>query len=210
MEFSRLTFKERQRRMADHLDDVMEASKMGTDPGLRREYSELPRLPLTIIACAMGKSINQGGILRTAEAYRVDEVLYEPEEDLKTDFSGGTGAWDWQPFTWMEPKAAIRHCQDQGKTVYALSLAPDAIPLHEVHWQFPAALVLGEEKNGIPAKTVALCDQCVAIPLYGLVTSLNVATACALALQSAVEQYTKQDPDFIPARVLSRRLLGLS
>ncbi|MDX2065639.1 MAG: hypothetical protein SFX74_07860, partial [Fimbriimonadaceae bacterium] len=47
------------------------------------------------------------------------------------------------------------------------------------------------------------------IPLYGLVTSLNVATAAAIALHDAVSSL-RFAHDFQPVRNSSRRLLGIA
>jgi tRNA C32,U32 (ribose-2'-O)-methylase TrmJ len=69
--------------------------------------------------------------------------------------------------------------------------------------------VVGAERDGIPPEIEAQCDASVAIPLYGLVTSLNVATATAIVLHSAVEAYAATHPEFEPVRWSSRRLMGL-
>jgi tRNA C32,U32 (ribose-2'-O)-methylase TrmJ len=54
-----------------------------------------------------------------------------------------------------------------------------------------------------------MCHVSAAVPLYGIVQSLNVTTATAIALYEAVSAYAKQHPEFEPARQVSRQLLGL-
>src|SRR6516164_4343987 len=46
----------------------------------------------------------------------------------------------------------------------------------------PVALILGNEKSGLEAATLALCDEVVRIPGRGTVQSLNVASAAAILI----------------------------
>lgn len=179
------------------------------DPGLRDAYAALPRAPVRLVVPAMGKAINQGGLLRLAEAFRIEAVDLAPEMDLVREFSGGAGCWDWQPFRWISPARAIREAKANGARVVGLTLAEGAVPVTAYRWSFPCALVLGEEKDGLDQGLAKLCDDLVAIPLYGLMTSINVASACAIALHAAIEALRAADPAFTPARSASRALLGL-
>jgi tRNA G18 (ribose-2'-O)-methylase SpoU len=49
-------------------------------------------------------------------------------------------------------------------------------------------LVLGAEREGIPAELLVLLDGCVEIPQLGLIRSLNVHVSGAIALY----EYTRQ------------------
>jgi tRNA G18 (ribose-2'-O)-methylase SpoU len=158
----------------------------------------------------MEKSINQGGILRTADAFRLEKVYYEPEEDRHSDFMGATGIRPWQPMEWMNAHEVIQKSRQEGYTIYGLTLTEDAIALEHVEWKFPLALVLGKEKEGLPQEIAELCDVCVAIPLYGLMASLNVSVACGIVVHAAIHAYKQQNLDFTPARNVSRKLLGLT
>jgi tRNA (guanosine-2'-O-)-methyltransferase len=203
----KLSFRQRRRRHQQAALDV-EASlkRIAEDPGLRERYRELPRAPIRLIVAPMGKFINQGGILRLAEAFRLERVDYAREADDYTDLSGGTGIWRWQPYRWISVHDAIDEARSQDYRIYALTLDSEAIPVSSVQWKFPCALVLGEEKEGLAQEIVERCDESIAIPLFGLVGSLNVASACAIAVHSAMNQYC-QLHDFEPARQVSRDLL---
>ena len=50
-------------------------------------------------------------------------------------------------------------------------------------------LLLGRELTGIPADLLAQCDQTLVIPQYGLVDSLNVQTAAAMAVYEYLRQW---------------------
>lgn len=204
----RLTFRQRRRRQSEAEVEFTEAAtRQASDPDLRNTYKSLPRAPTRLIVCPMGKHINQGGILRIAEAFRLERVDFGREADRCTDMSGGTGIWSWQPYRWVDIPEAILEAKASGYRVLGLGLEEDAIALEHLAWTFPCALVLGEEMGGLPEEVRVLCDGLVAIPLFGMVGSLNVACACAIAVYSAVDAY-RSSVSFSPARLASRRLVG--
>ncbi len=203
-----IPWRERQRRIRRSIESAWsEADRTPDDPGLRDAYAFLPRAPIRLIACPLVKDVNQGGLLRLAEAFRLQRVDLSPEADGGTDFSGHRGARALQPFGWSSPEEAILAAREAGCRVLALTLNDRAVALESVVWTFPIALVLGEESVGVPPEIEALCDGSVAIPLFGMVTSINVATAAAIAIHAAVQAYRMEDPDFMPARSASQRLL---
>lgn len=54
-------------------------------------------------------------------------------------------------------------------------------------YQGPVCVVMGTEQSGMSGPLVKLCTLHVRIPMYGRAESLNVATACALALYAVRE-----------------------
>jgi TrmH family RNA methyltransferase len=57
--------------------------------------------------------------------------------------------------------------------------------LAELEFDGQVVLVLGAEREGLPADVLAACDESATIPLSGGAESLNVATAGAIALYEA-------------------------
>jgi tRNA G18 (ribose-2'-O)-methylase SpoU len=188
-------------------DSWREGGKTPNDPGLRETYATLPRAPIRLIVLPLGKAINHGGMTRIADAYRIERVDFSKELDGAVDFAAQRGTKGWQPWRWIDSATAIHEAKSEGYTVAALTLSDRAVDVAAVKWNFPLAIVLGEEAQGIPSDIEALCDISIAIPLYGLVTSMNVVTASAISLEYAVRQYARDHPDFTPARAASRDLL---
>lgn len=58
-------------------------------------------------------------------------------------------------------------------------------PLAEIDFDGSVVLVLGSEREGLPADVLAACAESATIPLSGGAESLNVATAGAIALYEA-------------------------
>jgi tRNA (guanosine-2'-O-)-methyltransferase len=178
------------------------------DPGLRDRFTDLPRAPIRIICCTLDKGINHGNILRIADCFRIEQVDYSPVGRRKErDFSGGFAALRWQPYRWIAPTDAIREAKAGGHRIYALSLGKAARPLRTIAWKHPAAIVLGQEWYGIDEDVAELCDEFVAIPLYGMIESLNVAVSAALAVESCFSAFLEANPGFSPAREASLKLM---
>lgn len=179
------------------------------DPGLREVYHEIPKLPIRLLCSPMGKVINHGGLLRIAEAFRLELITFAKEASDEKDFSGARGTWDWQPYSWTDTYEAVMDAKKAGRRIYCLTLDDRAKSYTEIEWQFPAALVVGEEEFGIHPDVLAEADETVAIPLYGLITSMNVGQAAAITLASMVESLRRQDSSVMPVRNVSRRLLKI-
>lgn len=171
---------------------------------LREQIDLLPRVPIEIIACPLGKEVNHGGILRVAEAFRLQLVSFSYEGDGANDFSGHRGAMRWQPYRWIDPMEAVEAEGECYKV--ALTLNDHAQDFATFEPRFPMRLVVGSEWSGVPEDIVAKCDACVAIPMYGLMGSLNVATATAIVVQKFASEYAKTH-GLTPVRDESKKLL---
>jgi tRNA G18 (ribose-2'-O)-methylase SpoU len=178
------------------------------DPGLRKVFTFLPRAPMRIICCDLDKGINHGNILRIADCFRLEKVIFSPVSRRKEkDFSGGFAALKWQPYKWQPTVQAVTDAREQGYRIYGLALGEGSQPLRSIEWQHPCAIVLGQELTGIDDDVLELCDELLAIPMYGMFDSLNVAVSCALAVESCQSAYVADNDDFVPARIASRALL---
>lgn len=194
-----------------HIRREWEASgRPETDPGLRERLPHLPRLPLVLVCSYLDKEINHGNILRVAEAFRVQEVVFSRCDGREKNYSGAVGAEKWQPHRWARPLEEIRALRARGYRIVALHLDEQAVPLERMEWRFPMALVIGEELYGVRPEVLTECEQRVAIPLYGATTSLNVAVATGICVNAIATAYRQRvNPAFIPARAVSRKLLGI-
>lgn len=171
---------------------------------VRERIDYLPRVPIEVIACPLGKEVNHGGILRAAEAFRLEMVTFSYEGDGANDFSGHRGAMRWQPYRWMDSMEALIAPGECYRV--ALTLNDRAQDFSTFEPKFPMRLVVGSEWSGVPADMVEKCDACIAIPMYGLMGSLNVATATAIVIQKLASEYAKTH-GFEPVRDESKRLL---
>lgn len=95
----------------------------------------------------------------------------------------------------------LRRRRDEGYHIVGLEQTSSSESLLE--YQFPPSatfmsddvnntggtvLLLGKEKEGIPIEFLQMVDQCIEIPQYGIIRSLNVHVSGAIAIW----EYTKQ------------------
>lgn len=78
--------------------------------------------------------------------------------------------------------------KEAGYRVVGVEQTGSSQMLQDFRFTRRTALVLGAEKEGLPASLLALMDDCVEIPQLGLVRSLNVHVTGAMV----VWEYTKQ------------------
>lgn len=75
---------------------------------------------------------------------------------------------------------AVESTVASASKVPARELVP--VPLETIDFGRPTALVFGNERLGVSADLLAVCDGAFTIPMYGLTESLNVSVAAALAM----------------------------
>jgi 23S rRNA (guanosine2251-2'-O)-methyltransferase len=66
---------------------------------------------------------------------------------------------------------------------------------HEADYKLPAALVVGNEGEGLAPVIIKNSDFLVRIPMLGRIESLNVSCAAAILMYEAAKQRAEQMPD---------------
>merc|ERR1712054_123935 len=84
----------------------------------------------------------------------------------------------------------LRELKGRGVPVFALETVADAVSVHDFAFPRPCALLLGNERHGIEADLLALCDAPLRIPCRGVKNSLNVGIAFAVCVYEVARQWT--------------------
>lgn len=145
---------------------------------------------LTVLMEHVNKTHNFSAILRNCDAVgilRAHAVLPDKGIDLHHHTSAGTTKWvDVQVHGTV--KSAIAHLHQEGFVVLAAHPTPEALDYREVDFARPVAIMVGAELDGLSEEGLALADETVAIPMAGMVRSLNVSVATSLLLFEAFRQ----------------------
>lgn len=163
--------------------------------GRRQRYGTLPRYPLRICASLVQNPANLGALCRTVEAFRLESLVL-PDLALVEDWEFrklAASTHHWQPLSACPPHHLIPWITAQrqaGFAVLALTAHPQAHGLTTFQFPQKTVLVLGRELTGIPEPVRLACTASLAIPQFGMVDSLNVQTAAAIALY----EYVRQNP----------------
>jgi len=140
----------------------------------RRE--DLPRgtRPVTLALWRVGDPGNVGALLRAADAFGAGLAL----SDGCADPTGPKAVRASMGSLFRVPLSGFD--QPAGKRV---ALVPSGgVPLPELELEGDVVLVLGAEREGVPAEILERCDERATIPQPGGGDSLNVAMAGAIAL----------------------------
>ncbi len=145
---------------------------------------------LTVLMDHVHKSHNFSAILRNCDAVGVLEAhVVRPQGglDLHHGTSAGTKKWI-QVRHHSDIGDAFGVLRDAGFTVIAAHPSEDSVDFREIDYTVPTAVLMGAELHGVSEKGLKLADRHVAIPMLGMVHSLNVSVATALILFEAARQ----------------------
>ena len=128
---------------------------------------------------------NIGACLRTADAAGADAVIVSRNRSPGLTAAVrkvSSGAADSVPFVQVANLArALQTLRDH--QVWIVGAAGEAdCDLYDCQVADKTALVMGSEGRGLRRLSRELCDQLVAIPMYGKVASLNVSVATGVCL----------------------------
>jgi tRNA (guanosine-2'-O-)-methyltransferase len=134
---------------------------------------------------------NVSAMLRSCDAVgaATAHLVYTVEE--APEIAGGVAA---SAQRWLDLRRhdTIEGCYDelrrQGIRIYATTLGDYSHDLYSLDLTRPAAFVFGNETRGISPAAAAGADATTFIPMMGMVESLNVSVACAVALYEALRQ----------------------
>lgn len=143
------------------------------------------RKPFLILVDKVTDPHNLGALMRTAEAAGVTGFVLSRHQSSRispTVTKAAAGAVEHLPMAQVNSIAgAVRDLQKLGVWVVGLDEAADTSIWDMNLAAEPVALVLGSEGKGLSRLVKQNCDLLVAIPLSGVIASLNVAAAGAIA-----------------------------
>ena len=147
--------------------------------------------PLIVLCDELSDPHNLGAILRTAECAGAHGVIIPKRRSVGLTAVVGkasAGAVEYIPVARVSNiAAAIRELKERGVWVFGTA-ADGALPLYSADLKGPAAIVIGNEGEGMSRVVAESCDFKVSIPMKGHISSLNASAAAAILLYEAVRQ----------------------
>lgn len=149
---------------------------------------------------------NVGSIFRSAEVFGVDEVILtgiSPYPKVESDTRSpqvvernermiAKTALDAQklvPYRYIDRiSKAVAELKASGHHIYALEQTRASTPISQLEAEYPCALIVGHELDGVNAGTLKDCDAVIEIPQLGQKESLNVSVAAGIALFELVNR----------------------
>ena len=154
---------------------------------------DIKRQELIVVASLIDKLPNLAGITRTCEIFRAKKLIVG-DLSIKNDPSFSkisVSADQWVDFEQVSTdilKQWLETMAQSGYQLVGLEQTEDSCPLQEFSFAPKTVLVLGAEKQGIPADILQVLHETVEIPQLGIIRSLNVHVSAAITMY----EYTRQ------------------
>ena len=147
--------------------------------------------PLFVLCDELSDPHNLGAVIRTAECAGAHGVIIPKRRSVGLTAVVGkasAGALEYLPVVRVSNMAAtIRELQKRGVWVFGTA-ADGTTPLYQADLKSAAAIVIGNEGEGMSRLVAESCDFKVSIPMKGSISSLNASAAAAILLYEAVRQ----------------------
>lgn len=155
-------------------------------------FEHLSANPLVLALDGVTDPRNLGAILRTAEAAGVSVVI-QPKDNAAPLNSAARktacGAAELVPLVQVTNlKRTLEKLRKDGYWVSGAAGEEGAVDMRQADFSGARVLVMGSEGRGLRKSVREACDELVAIPMHGAVSSLNVSVATGVLLYQAVAQ----------------------
>ena len=150
------------------------------------------RHDIIVVGSLIDKAPNLGGLTRTCEIFNIGALTIPNESFLKDiGFQRAAASGEkWTPLLSVPPctvKEFIISYKKMGYTVIGLEQTQNSIDIRNYKFHEKTLIVLGNEKEGIPQDIINLIDNCIIIPQYGNIRSLNVHVSAAIMLWECIQ-----------------------
>lgn len=97
----------------------------------------------------------------------------------------------------ISPEIPRQARDDKGRVqIIAIEQSEKAVEYTKADYSFPVAFILGNETSGVLPETLALADQIVEIPMWGINKSLNVIVSAAIVSYFAMSHFSRDSGMF--------------
>ena len=166
------------------IDDILKKAQDAGEP------------PLIVICDELSDPHNLGAIIRTAECAGAHGIIIPKRRSVGLTAVVGkasAGALEYMPVARVSNiTAAIDTLKKAGVGVYGTAAEGDTT-LYKADLKSAAAIVIGNEAEGMSRLVSERCDFKVSIPMKGSISSLNASAAAAIMLYEAVRQRSLTD-----------------
>jgi tRNA (guanosine-2'-O-)-methyltransferase len=133
---------------------------------------------------------NVSAVMRTAEGLGFFEIhIIADRQPYKHSRRTSQGAEKWMDVgLWDNSQACVGDLRKRGYHVAVTDSSPESMPLSEIDFTRPTAVVFGNEVDGVSTDVRKQADVVCRIDINGFVESYNISVAAALVLYHAYGQ----------------------
>ena len=158
------------------------------------EFKAADKLPLIVVLDDVRSMYNVGSVLRSCDAFRVEEVLLcgitavPPHPEIHKTALGAEDSVSWRHYE--SAMEAVAELKSRGVRVMAVEQCEGSTMLNNFTPEEGRryAVVLGNEVKGVRQDVVDACDGCLEIPQFGTKHSLNVSVTAGIVVWKFCEK----------------------
>ena len=176
---------ERTQRLVGYLSQFVTPQRLER---MRDIVSERTRY-LTVVVEDVYQPHNASAVLRTCDCFGIQDVhIIENRNRFRLNPGVELGAAQWLTLQRYRDSAnntprAIDQLRRAGYRIVATTPHTDQVELERFNLDAgPAALLFGNELEGLSSDALAAADERLAIPMYGFVESFNISVSAAIVL----------------------------
>jgi len=157
------------------------------------KIKKLPKNPIYIILDDVLDTYNIGSIFRLADAAAAEELIITGRSEIPPNTrikKASINTTEWVKWRYLPTaKEAIEKLREEVEKIkiVAIEQDPRSISYAKMKWEFPLALVVGNETYGVSKEVLDMVDAIVELPMFGVNISLNVMVSLAVVLYKAIE-----------------------
>ena len=161
------------------IDDILE------------EAASRGQAPLIVICDELSDPHNLGAIMRSAECAGAHGVIIPKRRSVgltATVAKASAGAVEYMKVARVANiNNTINELKEKGVWIFGAA-GEGSVPMYKADLTGPAAIVIGNEGDGLGQLVRKNCDMLVNIPMSGRISSLNASAAASILLYEAVRQ----------------------
>ncbi|RZC41348.1 uncharacterized protein BDFB_000226, partial [Asbolus verrucosus] len=147
-----------------------------------------------LVTSLIEKPANLGGLSRTCEVFGIKQLVMKTskitaDKEFKSLSMSSENWVDIMEVKVEDLRNFILEIKRKGYSVIGAEQTAESVKLEEFKFPKSTVLILGNEKEGIPANLIPLLDSCIEIPQFGVVRSLNVHVAGAIVIWEYCKQH---------------------
>ena len=145
---------------------------------------------------------NYSAVIRSVECFGIQDlhvIENRNKFNLNPDVVMGANKWLTIHQHQITPtntlQETVKAIKAKGYRLIATTPNPDATPISDLNLtQSPLCIAFGTELTGISPELLAMADEQITIPMYGLTASLNISVSAAITLQNITSRIRHEVP----------------
>lgn len=175
----------------------LDAKALRLSTGEEFPKKHLKKNPVYVIVDNVLDTYNIGAIFRLCDAVAVEKVYLcagtetPPNHRIKKASINTTEWVDWE-YT-STAAEAIKDLRLKIKDIQVVAIEQNerSVPYDNVDYQFPVALIVGHETDGVSKEALDASDVIAEMPMWGVNISLNVMVSLGIVLYQVMEKGRK-------------------